>query len=757
MLTLFRYRSLFVKNSVCVNGVSLTIAEIITNEEDANKHNLSKEQFPCFRISMLPHTVKSTTFFDIITDMIGTSMKLYNKNSVFPRFVNIEYAVNFSPISEPLDAKTTETYNVKEAKPQTTNTDSFYMSEAFEESLKGRYSAPPNPWVGCVIVDKQGTIVGRGYHKRPGQPHAEREALFDFDKQRREDCLLSECTMFVTLEPCHHHGRTPPCDVEIVKRGIKRVVVATLDPDERVSGKGVEYLRSNGVEVNVLSDDEPIRQKILWSFRSYIYHRKFRLPWCVVKAGLSLDGFVCDANGDSKWITCEASRKDAHFLRAESQCILVGSQTAKLDKPSLNVRLDEIKSFPIRAVLDTHLQVPLEGPLFDKEVGGQTIIFCSQFALDSATTFSKALYHLKNVTLVGVPSLTNDKPNHVNLLQVLHYLANEKGVLQVLIEGGPRLHASFLDSPFVTEVVLYRSPKLLGSGKKSIVWSKYLQTTNVDQEPRFVAKESRLLNQDIVETFFANGVPRVITKFAQVSNVITSFAKGEYVLVMDDENRENEGDLLARADMMTPEKMTFLLRHSTGIVCAAMTEERAEQLQLSLQVPRDKNNDNFGTAFTVTCDGLQTGTGVSSKDRTETLLTLSNGTAEDIRKPGHIFPLIARAGLLAQRNGHTEASVSICKMARLLNMGDVKGDVAVLSELQDHQTGEMMRYKQCEAFAKEHGIIMTTVEDLKEVFMLLTNKGTQQTTNVRNSVPFKGYNSAKALFTGSAFKVFAES
>lgn len=667
--------SLFIKNSVCINGVSLTIASI----------SVSEESF--FSVSLISHTVQNTTFGDILPTFSD------------PVEVNIEFAVSVSLATpdQPLNAWTNQDEKEK-------HIDALFMRQAMEQGMLGRFTAPPNPWVGCLIVSgDQKTVLGVGYHARAGQAHAEIKAFQDADK-KGFSCEGS--ILYVTLEPCHHHGKTPPCDIEIVQRRVKRVVVGVTDPDHRVSGKGIDFLREKGIVVDVLAPDDGLRKEIEWSLRSYLYQRSTGIPWCVVKAGVSLDGFICDGRGKSKWITCDESRQEAHKLRAASQCILVGAQTALIDKPTLNVRLEDTNRFnmlkPLRAILDCHLSCdPREQTsLFNPEYG-ETIVFFDK-KVENKDALTKKFIN-SSALLIGVDCIS---PNQLNLRQVLTYLT-KRGVLQVLVEGGPTVHASFLQSPFVSEVVLFRSPKILGPGPQSRLWSDLLKPLHVNQEPMLEVKEVKKLGKDIMETFIVTD-----TTTSKVKRALQSFSQGDFVIVMDDEDRENEGDLISRADMMTPEKMTFLLKYSTGIVCVCMTEERAQQLQLPLMVPSRNNTDNYGTAFTITCDAIDAGTGVSALNRTKTVKALANGNASSLRKPGHIFPLIARSGLLSERAGHTEASVTLCKLCSFFQEND-SCETAVICELQDHETGEMMRRPQCEKLAEMFNIPLITVQQLK--------------------------------------------
>src|SRR5665213_2861 len=215
------------------------------------------------------------------------------------------------------------------------------MTVAMAEGEKARYLAPPNPWVGALIVNDRGVIVGDGHTQAPGESHAEVEAL------RRAGDAARGATMIVTLEPCSHTGRTGPCAEAIIAAGVVKVVVGAIDPDPRVSGKGIELLKASGVDVEVGIEEESVRAQLA----SYIWHRVTARPYVVAKIASTLDGIVAMADGTSQWITGSAARRDAHVLRAQSQAILVGAGTVRSDDPALTARLDDIVLEPLRVVL----------------------------------------------------------------------------------------------------------------------------------------------------------------------------------------------------------------------------------------------------------------------------------------------------------------------------------------------------------------------------------------------------------------------
>lgn len=296
------------------------------------------------------------------------------------------------------------------------------MQLAISLGEKGRITAPPNPWVGCVIV-KDGELIGEGFHKKAGEEHAEVNAL------RMAGARAKGASAYVTLEPCCHFGRTPPCVNALIEAKISKVFVALLDPDSKVAGNGIATLKKAGIEVST----DLLRHEAASSLEPYLHHRTTGLPFCVAKVAISLDGRTAAVDRSSQWITSEEARKDSHRIRAESQAILVGSQTALIDRPRLTVRDVEPMPFrqPLKIVVDSSGQV-IEG--FD-------LIFSC----------------VKNPDVIQV-SRTKEG---VNLKEVLEILG-KKGVMQVMVEGGATLLGSFLRSSLINKLVVYVGPRILG-------------------------------------------------------------------------------------------------------------------------------------------------------------------------------------------------------------------------------------------------------------------------------------------------------
>ena len=300
-----------------------------------------------------------------------------------------------------------------------------------------------------VATDEDGTahVVGEGATQAPGGNHAEVEALEAAGDRARG------ATAYVTLEPCSHHGRTPPCIEALIYVGVARVVVAVEDPDEQVAGQGVDRLRNVGitVDVGVLADE--VRDDLA----PYLMHRTQRRAFTVVKTAMSLDGRIAARDGSSQWITSPQARADAHGLRADSQAIMVGAGTALADRPQLTVRDAEPHPAqpPLRVVLDGRGRVPAEGPLFDV-AAAPTLVVTTPVASEAAYQAWLAV----GAKVLTVPQSRNDVG--VDLVATLESLAG-LGVLQVLCEGGAGLNGALLEAGLADRVVTYVAPTLLGT------------------------------------------------------------------------------------------------------------------------------------------------------------------------------------------------------------------------------------------------------------------------------------------------------
>lgn len=341
-----------------------------------------------------------------------------------------------------------------------TEKDIKFMKKALSLAKKGEGHTSPNPMVGAVLV-KNGNIIGSGYHKKAGLPHAEIEAFSD---AKNKGNSIKGSTLYVTLEPCCHKGkRTPPCTEAIVREKVKKVCVSTLDPNPKVSGKGIKNLRENGikVETGLLGDQS---KKINEFFNKFIVSKK---PFVILKMASTLDGNIASKTGDSKWIGSNEQRKKAHLLRAKVDAVLVGINTIEKDNSRLNARIDNKKiTQPIPVVLDSKLRISPKANVFkfnEKVIIATTIIVKSKMN----NLEKQGAYILK---------VKQDKYGKISLPDLLKLLG-KMDISSILIEGGSTVAASALKSKIVDKVVLFYSPKILGGDGLSMIAN--LQKTSI--------------------------------------------------------------------------------------------------------------------------------------------------------------------------------------------------------------------------------------------------------------------------------------
>ena len=328
--------------------------------------------------------------------------------------------------------------------------DAQLMARAIQLARKGLYTADPNPRVGCVLV-KDGRIIGEGWHKRAGLAHAEIEALH----KATED--IAGATAYVSLEPCSHHGRTPPCCEALVKAGIKRVVAAMQDPNPKVAGNGFTYLKAAGIEVTngVLEDDARALN------RGFIKRMTEGKPFVRSKLAMSLDGRTAMASGESQWITSPEARADVHRLRAESSAILTGINTVLADDPSLTARVEQEVVQPIRVVLDSNLQMPTNAKMLG--LTGRTIILtCKQTTAVRPELVEGQENKLQKLQNMGAEVYQlPEKQGRIDFDEVLTFLAGQE-INEVLVEAGAVLNGALLVENLVDEWVIYMAPIILG-------------------------------------------------------------------------------------------------------------------------------------------------------------------------------------------------------------------------------------------------------------------------------------------------------
>ncbi|MDP9519091.1 bifunctional diaminohydroxyphosphoribosylaminopyrimidine deaminase/5-amino-6-(5-phosphoribosylamino)uracil reductase RibD [Pseudomonas protegens] len=336
--------------------------------------------------------------------------------------------------------------------PEQAVLDAHYMARALELARKGRYSTHPNPRVGCVIV-RDGQVVGEGWHVRAGEPHAEVHAL------RAAGELARGATAYVTLEPCSHHGRTPPCADALVNAGVARVVAAMQDPNPEVAGRGLQRLAQAGIDTHsgVLEAEARAINK------GFLKRMEHGLPYVRVKLAMSLDGRTAMASGESQWITGPAARSAVQRLRAESSVVLTGADTVLADDARLTVRAAElgldpeqtalaISRPPLRVLIDGRLRVPLDAPFF--KAGPVLVATCAAVEEQYAN---------------GPECLIVPGPDgQVDLHRLLLELA-ARGVNEVLVEAGPRLAGAFAQQGLVDEYQIFVAGKFLGSSARPLL------------------------------------------------------------------------------------------------------------------------------------------------------------------------------------------------------------------------------------------------------------------------------------------------
>jgi diaminohydroxyphosphoribosylaminopyrimidine deaminase / 5-amino-6-(5-phosphoribosylamino)uracil reductase len=345
-----------------------------------------------------------------------------------------------------------------------------FMTAALRLAAKGRGKASPNPMVGALVVAK-GHIVGRGYHHGPGKPHAEILAL------RQAGPCAKGATLYVTLEPCSHlNKRTPPCAPAVIESGVRRVVVAMVDPNPSVKGRGLAQLRRArlGVTVGIAHREaEHVN-------RAYVHWIRTGRPYVILKAGMTLDGKIATARGESRWITGAKARQEVHQLRRTVDAILVGSGTVIKDNPSLTARVSEhplklAARQPLRVVADSRLRVPPSAKVLSKHA--RTLI-----ATTTKVSRNKVrLIEQRGAEIVMLPAVRGRL-----VLRALLALLGKMGVTSVLIEGGSTLNAAALRSKLVNHVVLYMAPTLMGGQDARAVIG--------DRSPRRLAQSMKLRN-----------------------------------------------------------------------------------------------------------------------------------------------------------------------------------------------------------------------------------------------------------------------
>lgn len=318
-----------------------------------------------------------------------------------------------------------------------------YMALALELAKKGMGHTSPNPMVGCVVV-KDGKIMTEGYHQQYGDFHAERNAL----TKCTED--LTGADMYVTLEPCCHQGKTPPCTDIIIERGIGKVFIGTLDPNPKVAGKGVEILRGHGIEV----ESGILEKECLELNEPFFHYMTKNMPYIAMKYAMTMDGKIATFTGDSKWVTGEEARQHVHQLRKRYSAIMIGIGTVLMDDPMLNCRVEKGVD-PVRVICDSHLRIPLDSQIVKTARHIPTIVAYAEGIEEKEKMLREA----------GVQLIHNNENGMVDFRGLVKELGR-RGIDSILIEGGGTFHGTVLKSGLVDRIYCYIAPKLIG-GKEA--------------------------------------------------------------------------------------------------------------------------------------------------------------------------------------------------------------------------------------------------------------------------------------------------
>jgi diaminohydroxyphosphoribosylaminopyrimidine deaminase / 5-amino-6-(5-phosphoribosylamino)uracil reductase len=352
-----------------------------------------------------------------------------------------------------------------------------YMRHALRLAAKAAGRTSPNPMVGAVVV-KDGRVIATGYHQRAGEPHAEAIAL------RKAGGGAENATLYVTLEPCSHRGkRTPPCSPLVIQSGVKRVVIAMIDPNPRVSGGGVRAIRKAGIEV-VTGVLEPEAHQLNEAF---IKHVTKKYPFVTLKIAQTLDGKIATATGESKWITGKAAREAGHRLRDQHDAILVGINTVLKDDPSLTARIAGGRD-PLRVIVDSALRISLQARVVAQRSAARTIV---------ATLANAPKDKIKKLQAAGAEIvLVRSDKGRVDLRDLMRKLGR-RDIMSVLVEGGAEIHASALKSGIVDKVVLFIAPTLM-TGTDSLCSIGGVSPIKLGHAIKLKDVTSRFVGQDIM-------------------------------------------------------------------------------------------------------------------------------------------------------------------------------------------------------------------------------------------------------------------
>ena len=362
-----------------------------------------------------------------------------------------------------------------------TERDVQHLFRAIELASRAQGRTSPNPLVGAVIVKGDRTL-GEGYHEAAGQPHAERVAHAACSEDP------AGATMYVSLEPCAHHGRTPPCTDAIVEAGIKRVVIASDDPSEKASGRGLGVLRDEGVQVDLV--DGPVSEAARMLNQPFRKHARTGRPLVLLKYAMTLDGKVATRTGDSKWISSESSRARAHRWRADADAVAIGIGTAQADDPLLTARIDAVARQPRRVVFDSEARLALDSQLVETAAEVPVILVCSRAA--SRT-------HTQSLVSAGIDVITVTGENESARVAAGLDELGARDVQSLLVEGGPHLAGAFLDAGEVDELRVFIAPVVAG-GRQAKPALEGEGVATIAEAARAIHTEVERIEDDVLVT-----------------------------------------------------------------------------------------------------------------------------------------------------------------------------------------------------------------------------------------------------------------
>lgn len=362
--------------------------------------------------------------------------------------------------------------------------DADYMQEAISCARNGIGCTRPNPPVGAVVVSSAGQIIGRGFHRKAGTPHAEVNAIRDCGETD-----LTDSTLYVTLEPCSTTGRTPPCTDLIIRKRISRVVIGCVDPNPKHAGRGITILKEAGIDVKCGVCEKECRD-LITPFASGMLRKR---PWLTLKLAMSIDGKIADLTGASKWITGPESRNFVQQLRKEADAIIVGVGTVCADNPELICRIPNCASEPWRIVVDSTGRTPPTAKILSDAYTSRTII-----ATTSTGTAKFAAWSRTSIPLPHVWEIPADPDGQVDISALMNRLTSELGIMQALCEGGGQLAGTLLKCGLVDRLIAFHAPLILGADARPSFSNSGI---SISDAPRFEFEYSKIFGNDIMSSY----------------------------------------------------------------------------------------------------------------------------------------------------------------------------------------------------------------------------------------------------------------